>query len=226
MRGALTGSLLAHGLALAAVMIVRAPMPVVIPGPESVQVSLLDASAMAAMTATAPTAPAPAPEDEGVKLDEPKPAPDTKPEREPDRRPERPRDDTPPSRKPAPPNAAMTSLPMATIGGPGMRGSVSVDARDFEFAYYLRLVRDQIARNWSPPAGLGAGGKPVQAVVYFRIARGGQLSAVKVEESSGIDFFDQSVARAVRISDPLPPLPLGFPAGDLGVHFGFEYTGS
>ncbi len=228
MRSALTGSLLVHGVVLAALMIVRAPMPIVIPGPESVQVALLDASAMAAIAASAPAPAAPPAEDEGVRLDEPKPKPDaeSKPERKPEPASERPKPPTPAANKPTAPSAATTTLPMASIGGPGMRGSVSVDARDFEFAYYLRLVRDQIARNWNPPAGLGAGGKPVQAVVYFRIARGGQVSSVRVEESSGIDFFDQSASRAVRISDPLPPLPLGFPAGDLGVHFGFEYTGS
>ena len=28
----------------------------------------------------------------------------------------------------------------------------------------------------------------------------------------------------VTVSDPLPPLPLGFPGSDLGIHFGFEYA--
>jgi hypothetical protein len=30
--------------------------------------------------------------------------------------------------------------------------------------------------------------------------------------------------RAVTISVPLPPLPLGYAGSDLGVHFGFEYA--
>lgn len=227
MRGALTGSALVHAVLLIVLMLVRTPTPIVISGPESVQVALLDPSALAAVApAPAPERPAPPPEDdEGVRIEKKKEEP-PRPAREPE--PRRPESAKPPARDEKPtrtPSAAMTSLPMAGLGGPGLRGSVSVDARDFEFTYYLKLVRDQIARNWSAPAGLGTGGKPVQAVVQFRVARNGSISGVRVEEPSGVDFFDQSAARAVTISDPLPPLPLGFPAGDLGVHFGFEYTG-
>jgi hypothetical protein len=39
-----------------------------------------------------------------------------------------------------------------------------------------------------------------------------------------MEFFDHSALRAVMVSDPLPPLPLGFTGEDLGVHFGFEYA--
>ena len=60
-------------------------------------------------------------------------------------------------------------------------------------------------------------------MVYFRIARGGEVSGVRLEGASGMEFFDRSAVRAVMISDPLPPLPLGFTGGDLGVHFGFDW---
>jgi protein TonB len=222
MRGAITGSALVHLAVVLALMLVRTPTPIVIGGPETVTVALLDASAMAALAAAAP-APAPAAEDEGVRLDPPRPDETPRPQA----RREPPRPPAPPADRPAKPtsDAGTTNLPMASIGGPGLRGSVAVDARDFEFAYYLRLVRDHIARHWSPPAGLATGGRPVQAVVQFRVARSGQITGVRVEESSGIDFFDRAASRAVTISDPLPPLPLGWPGSDLGVHFGFEYTG-
>lgn len=227
MRGALTGSAVVHLAVLLVLMIVRTPTPIVIAGPESVQVALLDPSALAAITSTPERTPqrAPVPDDEGVRIDPKKPEPERSEPRPEPRRTEtaKPAAKSEPSTRA--PSLSTTTLPMAGLGGPGMRGSVAVDARDFEFTYYLKLVRDQIARNWSAPAGLGTGGKPVQAVVQFRIARNGSISGVRVEEGSGIDFFDQSAARAVSISDPLPPLPLGFPAGDLGVHFGFEYTG-
>jgi hypothetical protein len=29
----------------------------------------------------------------------------------------------------------------------------------------------------------------------------------------------------VTITEQLPPLPLGYAGSDLGIHFGFEYTG-
>ena len=228
MRHAITGSAAVHLVVLLALLIVRTSTPILVAGPETVQVALYDPSALRALSAAEPTpapAPVPAEDETGVRIEKPKPDP-----KKPEPRPEAPRPAAPsPSRPPGKPASApstnVSTLPMAGLGGPGLRGSLSVDARDFEFTYYLRLVRDQIARNWSAPAGLSTGGKPVQAVVNFHIARDGGISGVRVEESSGLDFFDQSAARAVTISDPLPPLPLGFPAGDLGVHFGFEYTG-
>jgi TonB family protein len=63
----------------------------------------------------------------------------------------------------------------------------------------------------------------VRTVIYFRIGRSGELEASSLETASGIEFFDRSAQRAVTLSDPLPPLPLGFAGGTLGVHFGFEW---
>jgi TonB family protein len=100
---------------------------------------------------------------------------------------------------------------------------MGVDAADFPFSYYLALVRDRIAGNWQPPAGLATGGEPVRTTVYFRITRSGALTGVRLETVSGAEYFDRSALRAVILSDPMPPLPAGFPGGDLGVHFGFEW---
>jgi TonB family protein len=128
-----------------------------------------------------------------------------------------------PPREEKPPAPESPALPSAAVGSAGLRGDVSVDAMDFEFTYYLVLVRNRIAANWTPPAGLATGGRRVRAVVAFRISRGGELGSVRLEEGSGLEFFDRSAYRAVVLSDPLPPLPLGFAAPELGVHFGFDW---
>ncbi len=220
MRNALIGSAAVHGAVLAVLFVVRAGTPIIVPGPDVVQVALVDPSALA------PTPPAPkavepepkrevpelAPEPgEGVKLVKPAPPKKKPPEKAPEKAPE-----TPPLQEPA--------LPYAAVGTGGLRGAVAVDAANFEFTYYLLLVRNRIAQSWSPPAGLATGGHPVRAVVYFRIGRDGSLSGVRLETTSSVEFFDRSALRAVALSDPMPPLPLGFSSGSLGVHFGFEYA--
>ena len=63
----------------------------------------------------------------------------------------------------------------------------------------------------------------VRATVYFRIDREGELSATRLEAQSGAEFFDRSALRAVQVSNPMPPLPLGYTGAVLGVHFEFEY---
>jgi TonB family protein len=127
-----------------------------------------------------------------------------------------PRDDTPP-----PASAAKLVLPMAQVAN-GVSGQVAVDDASFEFAYYLQIVRAQIARNWTPPAGSSEG---TRVEVYFRVSRSGEISALRVENGSGNDVFDDSAIRAVTITEQLPPLPLGYAGADLGIHFGFQYTG-
>ena len=215
MRGAIVGSGLVHVLLLVALFYVRTAATLVLPGPETVQVALVDA------TALTPTAPPPVekPLPEPI-LSEVKPVEDTGVKLQPDlprkKKVVKPREEVAPV-------VESPALPSAPVGSSGLQGSVSVDARDFEFTYYLVLVRNRIAANWSPPAGLVTGGRRVRAVVGFRIGRGGTLSAVRMDEVSGMEFFDRSALRAVVLSDPLPPLPLGFPASELGVHFGFEW---
>lgn len=217
MRGSILGSGAVHLLLLVALFYVRAPVSLVVPGPETVQVALVDPGMLVPTTPPVVEPPPPEPqvpevkpeEDTGVKLaPEPAPKKKKKPEKKPD-------DAPPPQETPA--------LPSAAVGSAGLRGDMTLDQRNFEFTYYLVLVRNRIAANWAPPAGLVTGGRRVRAVVYFRIGRGGEVTATRLEEESGMEFFDRSALRAVMISDPLPPLPLGFGGGDLGVHFGFDW---
>lgn len=213
MRGSVFGSGFVHVLIVAALFLVRRPVSLVVPGPDVIQVALVDPSApITPPPPPEPLAPEPEPvapvEDEGVKIETPKPSKPPKPQPSP-----------PPRTKQ---NAAAT-LPSAQVGAAGLKGDVNVDTGDFEFTYYLVLIRNRIASNWTPPAGISTGGNEVRTVVYFRIGRGGDLSDIRIESASGVEFFDHSALRAVTISDPMPPLPLGFAGGQLGVHFGFEW---
>ena len=217
MRGSILGSGTAHVLLVVALFLMRPAATYVVPGPDVVQVALLDPSAVAAPAPTPPAVKAPEPtpevkpvEDTGVKLE---PAKKKKQDKQ--------KIEEPP--RPALATAAPPTLAAAAVGPSGLRGDMQVDAGSFEFTYYLVLVRNKIAANWSPPAGLSTGGNPVRAVVYFQVGRGGELAGLRLESPSGIEFFDRSALRAVSLSDPLPPLPLGFAAGELGVHFGFEW---
>ena len=223
MRNAIVGSTILHVVTAAALLITRPSQTILVPGPDVVQVALVD-DVLAAVPVPPETKPAPAPapvpalEEKGVRLE--------KPRREQPRPPQPERTESAPAPTPAAPAApsgpARVVLPYATVGA-GLAGQVAVDASNFEFAYYLQQVRTLIARNWSPSAGVPTG---TRVEVYFRVSRDGSLSAPRIEASSGNAYFDQSATRAVIVTGHLPPLPLGYDGGDLGIHFGFEYTGS
>lgn len=110
------------------------------------------------------------------------------------------------------------------LGG-GARGSLemTVDGPLGPYAYYLMTVRDKVANNWNPPAGMVASGKEVSAMVNFRIDRKGKVTASYVEEPSGTGVFDQAGLRAVALADPLPPLPQDYMGDWLGIHLRFVY---
>jgi TonB family protein len=108
------------------------------------------------------------------------------------------------------PNAATTST-----------GSIAVDASDFPFTYYLRLIQSKIGERWTPPRAAATGGERV--IVLFEIQRDGQVREPSVERSSGNALYDQSAVRAVTEASPFPPLPPEFKASSLRVHFGFEF---
>lgn len=217
MRSSVVGSGVVHVAVLVAVFAVRTSTTLIVPGSDVIQVSLVEPGIAAPAPAVRQEAPRPEPdpvklpaeEGTGVRVAPPKPKP--KPARE--------------EPKPAEPEPAPeVGLPYEAVGPAGLRGQVTVEGGDFAFSYYLLLLRNRVAHNWSPPAGLTAGGRPVRVVVYFRVARGGAVSTPRIETPSGYEFFDRSAVRAVQLSNPMPPLPAGFAGGDLGVHFGFEFV--
>ncbi len=107
--------------------------------------------------------------------------------------------------------------------GSSAGSTVRVDDPDFRFAYYLEIIKERVSSNWSPPPISGAGAS-TNSVIYFRISKSGAIADTKVEKKSGYDLFDKAAIRAVKLCDPLPPLPAGFKSKWLGVHFEFEQT--
>jgi len=220
MRGSVIGSTAVHLALLSALFIVHPSRTLVLPGPDVVQVALIgDLAPPPAPVVKANDAVVPD-ESDGVRIEKPRPKP--KPEVKQQPKPvEPPKQAPPPTDNPQPAAARNLVLPYAPVTS-GVSGQVAVDDANFEFAYYLQIVRAQIARNWTPPAGSTTG---TRVEVYFRVARSGAISGLRVDVGSGNDLFDDSATRAVTITEQLPPLPLGYAGSDLGIHFGFEYTG-
>src|SRR5262245_39168505 len=99
MRGSIVGSGVVHGLLLVALFYARAPISLVVPGPETVQVALLDAGMLT--PAPPPEVVAPPPEAPRTEV---KPEEDTGVKLEPElpkkkKKPDPPRDEAPPAQQ-------------------------------------------------------------------------------------------------------------------------------
>ncbi len=124
------------------------------------------------------------------------------------------------------------SIPRAAGGssGEGIKGnpdansnsnrgpSVSAQA-DIDFGPYMADLQRRIKRAWFPPKG----NESKRVVVVFKIHRGGELSNLRLDRSSGVAIADQAALKAVENAAPFRPLPQGA-ADDVDIQFTFDYN--
>jgi TonB family protein len=111
--------------------------------------------------------------------------------------------------------------PSGPIGGPSASGggttssvgiasgvTVATAQPDFKYQYYINSVREKIGQNWRPPPDV----KDAKARVIFTVNRSGWVGVVNLDtkNSSGTFGFQQAAVRAIRSSNPFPPLPEEF----------------
>ncbi|MBI3303674.1 MAG: cell envelope integrity protein TolA [Deltaproteobacteria bacterium] len=96
------------------------------------------------------------------------------------------------------------SGPLSKGGDPGEGGGGLV--RGLEFIMYTEKVQQHMKKSW-----IVTEKKPgLVATVSFRIQPDGEVFEVELVKPSGDTAFDQSVVRAVRKANPLPPPPQSY----------------
>jgi TonB family protein len=114
-----------------------------------------------------------------------------------------------------------TGLRIGTGSGPGY-GSLGIS--NFPYTYYLQIITDRVSHNWfTSLVDPGVSGS-FQTVIFFKINKDGQVSDIKIEESSGLTPLDLSALRAVKASAPFPPLPRDYEDAYLAIHLIFEHS--
>lgn len=110
--------------------------------------------------------------------------------------------------------------------GGGFRSAYSskIGLSNFPYTYYLQIIIDRVSSNWfTSLVDPGISGN-FQVTVYFRIHKNGQVSNLKIEESSSVRSLDLSAQRAIRSSSPFPPLPRDYEDEYLGIFLIFEHS--
>jgi TonB family protein len=117
-----------------------------------------------------------------------------------------------------------TGLRIGGGEGPGGPGYGAGGLANFPYTYYLNIITDRVSSNWfSSLVDPGVSGS-FQTVIYFRIEKSGQVSDIKIEQSSGVTPLDLSAVRAIKASAPFPPLPREYEDAYLGIHLIFEHS--
>lgn len=94
-------------------------------------------------------------------------------------------------------------------GGLGAQANAGAGI-DPEKEQYYRRVRDIIKGNFFWVSLPGAEESNLATTVHIPVRAGGDITAIRVIESSGNRSFDQAVVRAINKSNPLPAMPSVF----------------
>jgi TonB family protein len=90
-----------------------------------------------------------------------------------------------------------------------------------QFQIYHAALRSRIKKNWFLPEGL-LKKTDISADILVRIAQNGRIEETRFERKSGHETFDQEVVRTLKKSEPLPPLPEGYPRSSYEVVLTFH----
>ena len=86
---------------------------------------------------------------------------------------------------------------------------------------YNAEIWHKIRKNWAYSEAVAGGSAAWEAIVVVKIMKNGDIRDLWFETRSGNSYFDDSALKAIKKSDPLPPLPKGFlgPYHEVGFRF-------
>jgi TonB family protein len=97
---------------------------------------------------------------------------------------------------------------------------VYFNLENYDLSPWAKRVLLRIHKNWMIPMATKARVKqPVEVAII--IEKNGNISSIKIKQSSNSDTFDQAAVNSIRLSSPLPDLPRDFPGVNLEVRFLF-----
>lgn len=94
----------------------------------------------------------------------------------------------------------------------------TLDAQQDDLGPYFDEIRRRVKRNWQPFSP----GQERYTVIVFSIQRSGQITGLRVLETSGNDRVDRDALDAVAKSAPFDALPQSFTRDRLDVQFNFN----
>lgn len=219
-----SGSLAAHGLVLATIVVVPL-LHRATPAVDNAMVVELAAPAAAAPPAPAAKAsvatppPPPPPKEAHTVREVPPPKPPEKEKKKASKPSPPPAPSAAPAATPAPASAAPPALPKATGTGvtPSLGGGEAV------LGWYQSAVKSALESAWIKPF-LENPGTTYSVTVAFDIARDGTVRNVRIVAPSGVPSLDRSAERAVLDASPLPPVPPAWRGTVLPATMRFDLT--
>lgn len=97
-------------------------------------------------------------------------------------------------------------------------------AKNFPFKWYLSIVQQKVKTNWQEPGKVPGMSDSINAAVSFTINKEGAVSNITITKSSSFVALDNSVLKAVKNSQPFPPLPENYNKDSLEIVITFNLS--
>ncbi len=113
-------------------------------------------------------------------------------------------------------------------GGVTSRGFLNFQAKQHEFAPYLKVVRNRVERHWRQAILLRySGSTRRKAILDCAIAPDGRIVEVTIFDSGGSGAYAEMCRQAVLAAGPFPPFPFEVPPGyrskNIEIRWTFSY---
>jgi hypothetical protein len=135
--------------------------------------------------------------------------------------------------QPPPPESADADVPTGNErgrvqGGVKSKGFLGFEAKQHEFAPYLKVIRNRVERHWKQAILLRfSGATPRKAVLDCAIAPDGRLVEVTIVETGGSGTYAEMCRQAILDAGPFPPFPFEVPPGyrseNIEIRWTFSY---
>ncbi len=89
--------------------------------------------------------------------------------------------------------------------------AIQFDSKGIDFGPWLRRFEARVRRNWIPLIPQAAMTLHGRVTITFYVHRNGSLTELEIVKVSGIDSFDSAAFNGLRLSNPVDPLPAGYP---------------
>lgn len=105
------------------------------------------------------------------------------------------------------------------FAGPKGDTTVPDTTKDVDFSAYMADLQRRIKRAWFPPKNT----EKNRVKVMFKIHNGGEMSNLRISETSGLAIADQAALQAIQSAAPFRHLPPGAPE-NVDIEFTFDYN--
>ena len=126
------------------------------------------------------------------------------------------------------PNQVTSTVGRAAVspmfGAPGSGGVGTSASSPFgnRFGWYEKLIRERVGQRWRTEDVDARLRTLPPCIITYNIAKDGNITNIKIVQSSGNYALDQSAQRAIYEANPMPPLPQGFEKNSANIEFWFE----